>query len=326
MFKGMTALLTVSLLAVVAMGDDKISQKDAEVRMAIALHKAKRTQYAAKAKTDAIPYKEAMVLSVKTGKPIFVAVNAECRTICSELRPDFLTCHETEFAGSKQVRYILSIPSKGKFLNLQWETRPTPADVRRELKKWAAESKVGLGSMEEAGALLAMVTLGVMPTEEVSQVEFIQTCPGGVCPDAPQTVQARGSGGQTVYYGYPQAVQEGGGEFVARFPRIARIRGRVRQALGMQPPQRVAGYYQPAPQQAVAAQAATAAEARVVGAAKAREHRLIKEFLVRHGVPRDDLDKAEAKLGGDFPWAKLLQLFLEEGVPIILEWLKNVVG
>ena len=56
-----------------------------------------------------------------------------------------------------------------------------------------------------------------------------------------------------------------------------------------------------------------------------REHRLMKAFLIKHGVDPGDLDKIEAKYGAGSPiWAQLVKVLLTEGLPLLLEWLKSL--
>jgi len=233
-------LLTVAaalFAAPVIYADDK---SDADARAALALARAKANSPAIAAATRAIPYADAIKVATREGKPIFVAVGqAECRGICGELRPDMVTCHEARFAGSDKPRWILAVPSKGTpggFIHLEWTTKPAAKDIKAEAAKYKAlKGKTGdVRALEDAGALLAMITLGVMPADEEA-VEYVDVvCENGVCRVVPAGYQRMPQTPEQ--YAAMSAASDDGG-FVPRFPRVAKLRARARAAVGLSAPQ-----------------------------------------------------------------------------------------
>lgn len=239
MSKSIRALAAVLFVATAATAwaDDK----DA---IALQLQLNKRVE--AKAATRPIPYADAVKLAAKTGKPIFVAVASDCKSICGELRPDFLTCHEKEFAGSAKPRYILAIPSKTEpkgFIHLEWNREPKVSDIKAEAAKYKVSRAAELN---DAGDLLAMIALGTIAIDATDSIEWVESprviCDANGCRVVDGVTYTRlpvGDGPALTSAPVADAAA-----FVPRFPRVARLRGKVRQSLGMRPPQ-VAGAFVP---------------------------------------------------------------------------------
>lgn len=243
---------------------------DARARAALALVKSRTVEvYAAKRH---VGYADAVALSKKTGKPIFVSVSADCSNVCGDLRPDFITCHEKTFAGDSKPRFILAVPSKEKgFIHVQWEKCPRPEDVKAEFNKY----KVSLRSpdFDAAGDLLAMVALGTIALE-ADAIEWIDSprvvCDANGCRVVNGVTYTRlpvADGPSVATAPTADAVA-----FAPRFPRLARLRGRFRQAAGFAPPV-VRGSFVPVASAPVAVESTTSPQ--VVGGP------LFDRFVVR---------------------------------------------
>jgi hypothetical protein len=228
----LAALVLATTQAVIA-ADPPMSKSDADAAAAVAMAKARANQSAIAARTKPISYADALKLSKGNGKPIFVSAGAgDCKGICAALRPDFLTCHEITFAGSSQTRWILAVPSKEQasgFVRLEWQVKPSEADVRAEWKKYRHASKSDAREVIDRNEMLAafaLETVGLLGDVE----EFIQA-PGTVCENGScQGLMPRLFSRLPIGNATASTVGDDG-IVVARFPRIAAGRGRLRQFL-----------------------------------------------------------------------------------------------
>lgn len=332
------AMAVVGLLAHTLIADEPKCDKDeawARAQAAIAVAKAKAKHPKVVALTKPLPYADAVKVAKAEKKPLIVAVGMDCRGLCTELRPLFVTCHEATFEGSPVPRILLLLhDAAGQLFKLQvWDKLPTPADVKAEAVKGQKRLDPHTAMRQELleAAIVEMFALEFEPCPNCPQG---YVCVNGTCQQAPPQPAQQVGYGSTQYYrtlGYhempnpPVTTQRflPAGETRRFGHRFQAFRQRVRSAMGLEPCQGVSMTFAPA----VATQAAPKATLPEVVGGPIREHRLMKAFLLKHGAPADDLDKIEAKYGaGSGIWAQLIKVLLDEGLPLLIEWLRSLVA
>lgn len=336
--------IVAAVIATPLFASDK---SDSDARAALAMAKAKAARPAVAAQTRPIPYADAVKVAKREGKAIFVTVGMDCRSVCAGLRPGVITCHESTFEGVATRRAMLLIPSGSDLWKVrEWQSCPPTVEVKAEVEKHIrprTEAATAPPDWDQAvTALLVAMTSLEFEADDTPQVQYRQVCENGVCRLVPvgySAMPTTSSGGASASAASPPVAREsaaGGRIFRARFPRVAAFRQRVRGMVGLPAPQ-VRGQFFDAIEAdlqatqgggavavSVGSPAAAKAGPQVVGAG--RERRLLKAFLARHGVPQADLDAVQAKFGDGSIWATLLKILIEEGLPMLLEFIQSLLS
>lgn len=189
------------------------AQAKAKAIAALALAKARANAPTVIAATKPIPYADAKKIAKREGKPIFVSIGLECSGLCSDLRPEFLTCHEKEFEGDKTPRAVLILPGKNRdlFRVTTWPTMPTADQVRQVAVEWKKKISADVDAdqptrsdrsrsdrSDRSDALASVIALGlvgVQPAEWMRQPLNVGNCPcagTGGCRCLPHSLCADG--------------------------------------------------------------------------------------------------------------------------------------
>jgi hypothetical protein len=347
------ALVTIAALVLAAYmvcAEEPRKDQDeawARAQAAIAVAKAKAKQPKIVALTKPLPYSDAVKVAKSEKKPLVVTVALNCAGLCRELRPDFVTCHEPTFEGSVTPRMLLLMHGDdGVLYKLHvWATLPPEAEVRAKVKEWAPRLAPHAAVRQELieAAILEMFALefdGVPPCppgfERVNGT--CQQVANQAAAPTPDYSTASGQGYQWMPSPPVTNLLARGEDLSRRFGhRFKSFRHRVSCALGL-PPRgdwaRTPALVGASPTRSGAQMSMTlpfASKAQptmpeIVGG-PVLQHRLIKAYLVKRGVDAGDLEKLETKYGAGTPiLSQLLKLLLEEGLPIVLEWLKSLLA
>lgn len=302
-----------------------MSKSEAEARASLALAKAKAKMPALAAASRNVSYTDAKKIALKEGKPIFLSVRLDCKGLCQELRPQFITCHEASFEGSDRPRALLLQPdSNGNIWRVkEWGQLPNALQVRTaaaESKKTAVEPADP--SLDLLMAMFVAGTIAVEPAEFTQAAPagqapsgFGWTCDGNGCRLVPVSPEAFGFAKMPPVAAAPQAAASGEA-FAARFPRLARFRGRARGAMGLPPP-RIAGGFVSFPALAAPSQAPAASTPTATPAATATSFVQIGN----HRVDGALIDRAR-KAG--LNWSTIFKIILTAGIEALKQILDDL--
>lgn len=302
------ATLLALLCAGNLLADEPMSKSEAEARASLALAKAKAQAPAIAAATRPIPLKDAEKLAVKQHKPIFLSVGMDCSGVCGELRPAILTVHEKIYAGDANPRVLLLFPSAdGKVWPAwEWKQMPKAEDVKRLVTTWktghTSAQKCNCGPGCKCGddgddcncfakldaLILALTALEPGEAADPAPVGWTRICDAYGCRLVPLGAKPMPVGPhpiQTVYTeSYTVEQDASAGSFIAKHPRLARLRSRFRQACGLPPPAVQGAFMAPMPN--AEATAATPSVATAVGGGlieRGAVHRLL-HIALRQGT------------------------------------------
>jgi hypothetical protein len=224
-------------LAASSFADEPSKNKDQELawaRAQAAIAVVKSKQPSVVARTREVPYNDAVKVARTEHKPLLVCVGLRCDDVCRELRPAFVTCHETSFDGSSQPRLILLMHALDGTLYkmFSWDKAPTVPEIKAK----AAECAQRVHGAVLDAAIASAICLESDPATPGYQSGTV--CVGPNCPNRP-TAQVPepyrsagyqwmplGDGPVTAYAAHPMASR------VKR--RFCLFRRRVRCALGFE--------------------------------------------------------------------------------------------
>jgi hypothetical protein len=320
-FVNLLTVIVVLATGATVLADEPMSKSEAEARASLALAKAKaaRTPTFA-AKTQAVSYEVAKMISLKEGKPIFVSIKLKCDDLCKQLRPEFIICHEESLENNATPRAVLLLPdNSGNLWRVKtWTESPSALQVRQA----AADSKKTIaepadGSLDVLMASFVAGLVAVEPNAEYGQVSPFRQCgPNGCVDVVPSDATLRAWGYTPMPSGSATGTHDSFaatvGDFVARFPRLSRFRGRVRGAMGLPPPQ-IAGGFVSFPSQAMQVQATQQAAPASASARPTAVAGPASEFVQigPHRVPGKLIDRARA---AGLSWPTIFKILLTAGI------------
>jgi hypothetical protein len=334
------AALAAGIFLLPASADDAATKAKASVSVQFELAKIKASP-SIRSFSEHLTYEQAVGESRASHRPVFVSVGLQCKSVCGELRPELITCHEDELGGDKTPRAILMCPtSEGTLWRVQqWSTLPSPAAIRSAIETWLKaqdEARRAHPELSVSDELLESLVLGMTALDAGDWVPG--PCPGGFCPNCPtgrcqntQSISAEANGQQAsdvVSYSYSANPEYVEAAVTARFPRLAAIRNRFHGRRGFAP--RLSGRFftyteaaptviQPAAEVVSVGDVATARAARGIFS----DHPLYDHFITNHvvvpalnkqlatgGLTADQQAQIKATLGNHRALSALTQLVL----------------